>query len=198
MTHTLHRTALALALSVGALTAHAGPAIDQFKQDIAAFTAAQAATPGKTIQYTGPQGALARAVLNPGRIPSVVDEAFAEPDGHQQIKAALEAYKPISVRYAGAFDRLPGKYDAEYLDSFEAMCQITLAGLKPLKDIKPQDIPDETMRPLLEAAVKMALAMPAILLKVLENQVDEGKFSADFTPVARARLEALRAGLAKP
>ena len=78
------------------------------------------------------------------------------------------------------------------------MCQITLAGLKPLKDIKPQDIPDETMRPLLEAAVKMALAMPAIVLKVLEKQVDEGKFSADFTPMARARLEALRAGLAKP
>lgn len=198
MTHAFHHTALALALSVGALTAHAGPALDQFKQDIAAFTAAQAATPGKTIQYTGPQGALARAVLNPGRIPSVVDEALAEPNGGDQIKAALEAYKPISVRYAGAFERLPGKYDAEYLDSFEAMCQITLGGLKPLKDIKPQDIPDEAMRPLLEAAIKMAMAMPAILLKVLEKQVDEGKFTADFTPVARARLEALRAGLPKP
>ncbi|TDP82287.1 hypothetical protein EV672_106250 [Aquabacterium commune] len=202
MTHTRHRTALALplslTLSLWGFAAHAGPAIDQFKQDIAAFTAAQAANPDKTIQYTDPQGALARAVLNPGRIPSVVDEALAEPNGADQIKAALEAYKPISNRYAGAFERLPGKYDGEYLDSFEAMYQVTLAGLKPLKDVKPQDIPDETLRPMLEAAVKMAAAMPAILVKVLEKQVDAGKFSADFTPVARARIEALRAALPKP
>lgn len=198
MTHHLHRTALALTLSLWGFAAHAGPAIDQFKRDIAAFTAAQAATSGKTIQYTDPQGVLARAVLNPGRIPSVVDEALAEPNGGDQLKAALEAYKPISVRYAAAFAQLPGKYDAEYLDSFEAMCQITLGGLKPLKDIKPQDIPDEAMRPMLEAAIKMAMAMPAFLLKALEKQVDDGKFSADFTPVARARLEAMRASLPKP
>lgn len=198
MKHTLHRTALALTLSLWGFAAHAGPAIDQFKQDIAAYQAAQSTAPDRVIRYSDPQGALARAVLNPARVQPFIAETLEEVDGSDKLKAVLEAYKPISVKYAKAFDQLHGKYDAEYLDSFESMLQITLSGLKPLKDIKPQDIPDETMRPMLEAAIKMATAMPAILLKVLEKQVDEGKFSADFTPVARVRLEALRAGIAKP
>ena len=93
MKHTLHRTALALTLSLWGIAAHAGPAIDQFKRDIAAFTAAQAATSGKTIQYTDPQGVLARAVLNPGRIPSVVDDGKFSADFTPVARARLEALR---------------------------------------------------------------------------------------------------------
>lgn len=43
-----------------------------------------------------------------------------------------------------------------------------------------------------------ALARAVLNPGRIPSVVDEGKFSADFTPVARARLEAMRASLPKP
>lgn len=198
MKNTLHRTALALTLSLWGIAAHAGPAIDQFMRDIAAYQAAQSTTPDRVIRYSDPQGALARAVLNPAWVQPIMAETLEEVDGIDKVKAVHEAYKPIFEKYVKAFNQLHGKYDAEHLDAFESLLQINLATKTVLQNIKPQDIPDETMRPIFEAAVKMMSAMPAILLKALEKQADDGKFSADFTPVARARIVALRASLPKP
>lgn len=202
MTHTLHRTTLALTLSLPlslwCIAAHAGPALDQFKHDIAVFQAVQSTAPDRVIRYSDPQGALARAVLNPARVQPMVAETMEEVDGADKLKAVLETYKPISVKYAKAFEQLHGKYDAEYLDSFESMFQITQSGMKQLQNLKPQDIPDEAMRPMLEAAIKMAQAVPGMLLSLQDKQVADGKFSVDFIPVVRARAQALRDGLPKP
>ncbi len=198
MKRTLHRNALALTLSLWGIAAHAGPLLDQFTADVRAYRTAQSTAPDRVIRYSDAQGALARAVLNPARVQPMVAEALEEVDGGDKLKAVLEAYKPISVKYAKAFDQLHGKYDEEYLDSFESAYRITLGGMKPLQSVKPEEIPDAAMRPMVEAAIKMAQALPGMLLSLLDKQLADGKFSADFTPVARARLEALRASLPKP
>jgi len=194
----MRKLTLTLAGALLSLSAQAGPLIDQFTADVRAYQAVQSAAPDRVIRYSDPQGALARTVLNPARVQPMVAEALDEVDGGDKIKAALDAYKPISVKYAKAFEQLHGKYDEEYLDSFESMYRITLGGMKPLQSVKPDDIPDAAMRSMVEAAIKMAQALPGLLISLLDKQVGDGKFSADFTPVARARLEALRASLSKP
>jgi len=175
------------------LTAQAGPLIDQFNADVRAYQNVQAAAPDRVIRYSDAQGELARAVLNPARVQSMVTEALEEVDGGDKLKAALSAHKPIALKYAKAFEQLPGKYDEEYLDSFESTYRITLGGMKPLQSVKPEDIPDPAMRPMVEAAIKMAQALPTLLMSVLEKQVVDGKFSASFVPVVKARMQAMRA-----
>lgn len=197
MRHTILTLACAT-LSLSAQLAQAGPLLDQFTADVRAYQAAQSAAPDRVIQYTDPQGALARAVLNPARVQPMVAEVLEEVDSGNKLKAMMEAYKPISVKYAKAFDQLQGKYDAEYLDSFESMFRITLAGVKPLQSMQPKDIPDEALRPMVEAAIKMAQAMPGMLLSLLEKQVASGKFSASFAPEVKARIQTMRASAVAP
>lgn len=194
----MKRLTAAAALILCSVSAFAGPQLDQFNQDIAAFTAAQAATPDKTIRYSDAQGPLARAVLDPQRINAMVAEALQEPKGGDQLKAALESYKPIMARYATAFGQGPGMYDEEYLDGFETMYQTMLASVKQLQGVKTEDIKDETMRPVIESAMKMVAAMPALLLRVLEKQLQEGRFAPSSMPGAIARIDRLRAGAATP
>lgn len=192
MRHTILTLACAT-LSLSTQVAQAGPLLDQFTADLRAYQAVQSTAPDRVIRYGDPQGALARAVLDPARVQPMVAEALEEVDGGDKLKAALESYKPISVKYAKAFEQLPGKYDDEYLDSFESMYRITLGGMKPLQSVKAQDIPDAAMRQMVEAAIKMAQALPAMLVSLLEKQVADGKFSASFEPMVKARIQAMRA-----
>lgn len=194
----MYRSLVCAVVLCGSVAAHAGPELDKFRQDIAAYQAAQSAKPGSAIRYTDEQGALARAVLNPARMPAVVAESMQEADGTQQLKAALEAYKPVAVTYAKAFEQFRGQYDEEYLDSFDAMFQATLAGTKTLGSIKPEDIKDEAMRPMIEAAMKMAAAVPQLFLSMLEKQTKAGMFSTAFEPTVQARMGKLRAAVAAP
>lgn len=194
----MKRLTTAAALILCSVGTFAGPRLDQFNQDIAAFTAAQAAIPDKTIRYSDAQGPLARAVLEPQRITAVVAEALQEPKGGDQLKAALESYKPIMARYATAFGQGPGVYDEEYLDGFETMYQAMLASVKQLQGVKPEDIKDEAVRPVIESAMKMAAAMPALLLRMLEKQLQEGRFAPASMPGVIARLDRLRAGAPPP
>ena len=189
----MNRTLLAAWLISFSFTANAGPVLDKFKHDVNAYLAAQAENPNKVIKYSDAQGKIARAVLNPARIQPLVAETLEEINGAEQLKAALDLYKPVSANYATAFEQLHGKYDEEFLDSFEVMYQMTLAGMRPLQNIKPEDIKDESIRPVVEAAIKMASAMPTLLLQVLKKSVEEGKFSSSFTPTVNARIQALQA-----
>ncbi|MFY9476201.1 MAG: hypothetical protein WAQ08_00780 [Aquabacterium sp.] len=152
----------------------------------------------RIIKYADEQGAVARAVLNPARMPAVVAESIQETNGTQQLKAALDAYKPVAVAYAKAFEQFRGQYDEEYLDSFETMFQATLAGTKTLGSIKPEDIKDETMRPMIEAAMKMAAALPQLFLSLLDKQAKSGMFSTAFEPAVQGRMDKLRAAVAAP
>lgn len=189
----MNRSILAIILALCSSYAHAGPTLDKFKKDVSAYLAAQAANPNRVIKYSDEQGKLARAALNPVRMQLAVAETFGEINGPEQLKAALDLYKPVAASYADAFQQLPGKYDEEYLDSFDVMYQMSVAGMKPLQNIKLEEIGDESIRPMLAAAIKMASALPGLLIAMLEKNVEQGQFSSSFVPVVTARIQALRA-----
>lgn len=176
--------------------AYAGQELDSFKADVANYLTAQKANPDKIIQYADKDGPLAKAALNPKRIQRLVSEAFDEgPSSSETFKASLENFKLVAVNYQGAFAKLPGQYDAEYLDSYEVMYQLTVSSFRQLQRLKLSDIKDESARSVAEAAAKMAAAIPDLLLKSLEKQIADGQFGKAFVPVAQARVAALRAQL---
>lgn len=189
----MNRIFLGLLLAIWSLTATAGPLLDKFHEDVAAFLAAQAQNPNRVIRYVDDQGALARAVLNPNRMASLYSESTVEIDSPDRLKAAIDAYKPISLKYARAFEQMPGRYDEEFFDSYEVLFHFLMISMKPTKNIQLDQIKDESMRPLVEAALKMAKAVPNLLLKGLDKYVEEGRFSASYMPVAKSRITALRA-----
>ena len=188
----MNRIFIGIALTFCSLAANAGPLLDKFNQDVAAYTSEQAKSPNRVIRYSDDQGALARAVLNPARMVPLVEESMAEINSQDQLKAALEGYKPIAFTYSKAFEQLPGKYDEEYFDSFEVSFQFILGSMKPLKTMRLDEIKDESLRPMVEAAIKMAQALPSILLKIPEKGLEDGRFSPSFVPIAKARIKALR------
>lgn len=183
---------LALLLLVAAPPALAGAKIDAFRKDIATYMAEQRKAPNRIIRYGDKNGAVARAVLNPARIGRVTEEAYQELNAADTLKGVLGEFKPVAQNYQQAFDQLPGSYDAEYMDSFEAVYCFVLAGFRPLEGIKAGDVPDEGTRLMIESALKMAAAVPPVLTGMLEKQISEGKFSAAFKPQAQARLARLR------
>lgn len=188
----MKKAALALLLLIATPSAFAGAEVDAFRKDIATYMAEQQKTPKRIIRYTDKNGAAARAVLNPARIGRVTAEAFQELNGADTLKGVLNEFKPVAQNYQQAFDQLPGSYDAEYMDSFEAVYYFVLAGFRPLEGIKPGDVPDEGTRLMIESALKMAAAVPPVLTSMLEKQIGEGKFSDAFKPQAQARVARLK------
>lgn len=183
---------LTLLLLVASPPVLAGAEIDAFRKDIAAYLAEQQKAPKRIIRYSDQNGAVARAVLNPARISRVTEEAYQELNGADTLKGVLGEFKPVARNYQQAFDQLPGRYDAEYMDSFEAVYAFVLAGFRPLEGIRSGDVPDEGSRQMIESALKMAASVPPVLTGMLDKQIGEGKFSADFTPQAQARLARLK------
>jgi hypothetical protein len=167
--------------------------LDQYREDISAYLAEQGKNPQHIIKYSDSNGSLARAVLNPDRLKLLVEELRKEADYPQKLKVALEQHKPISQGYSNAFTQFPGQYDAEYLDDFEFGYQFINASTNTIRDINTGAIKDESMRSMVQAATKMMQSLNTLILRVLEQQIKEKKFSEEFTPIATARLNRLKA-----
>jgi len=167
--------------------------IEQFTEDISSYLSEQAKNPAHVIKYSDSNGSVARAVLNPDRARLLIEELKKDGNYSQKLKATMEKYKPISLGYSNAFTQFPGQYDAEYLDSFEFTYQLINASTNAFRDLNTAAIKDENMRTMMQAAEKMMQSLNGLVLKSLEQQIKEKKFSEEFTPIAVARLNRLQA-----
>lgn len=172
--------------------------LEQFREDISSYLAEQGKNPQRIIKYSDSNGNVARAVLNPDRARILIEELKKGGDYSQKLKDILEQHKPISRSYSNAFTQFPGQYDAEYLDDFEFNYQLINASTKIIRDLNTAAIKDENMRAMLQATAKMMQSINTLILKSLEQQIREKKFSNEFTPIAVARLNRLQASQIQP
>jgi|GEM_PF-3302476 len=181
-----------LVLNFCALAAGAGPEIESFRQDIAALTAAQEKNPNRIIRYADKDGALARAVLNPARAMRLLAEGGEEINAAETMKSTLNMLTPVARHYQLAFNQLPGKYDEEYLDSFELTYTLLLNSMLKLQAIDVDEVKDENTRKMIVAVRDRVKSLPPVLLQGVQKQLDQGKFSSSFRPQAQARLDQLK------
>ena len=97
--------ALFFALNAG--LACAGQACAQLNQDITAYQKAQARTPGQIIRYSDTEGALARAVLDPTRVRSAIDELAqgSATESGARLRALAGRYTEVARNYVSAFQK---------------------------------------------------------------------------------------------
>jgi hypothetical protein len=176
----------------GQFCANAGPLLETFKTNLNAYISVQAKSLDRPIAYSDEGGQFVRAALNPSQIQPLVAETLQEPDGLNQLRIALDIYKPVATAYQAAFHRFPGKYDAEYIDSFEIMYRMTLVGMDSMKKTNPDEIQDESIRSMTEATIKLMSTVPPLLLGLIEQDINNGRFSSSFVPIVHSRLEAMR------
>ena len=115
------------------LTAHAEQELDRFKQDVEALFAAQKENSNNVITYADEKGYLVKAVLDPerfGRMIAESPEGFADKD---QYKDAFEKFNTTNNYFLKAFKQNHGKFDEEYLDSYEILFRLSIAGTKLVK-----------------------------------------------------------------
>ncbi len=170
----------------------AGKEFDQFSKDMASYLTEQNKNPNKIIRYSDQNGSYAKAVLKPERAKIVLAEVSEEIGSADKLGQLLDSYKPTAENYVKAFNQFPGKYDEEYLDSYEFMYLLLGASFKPLQSMNLNEISDENLRSMAQAAEKMASVIPALMLSGLEKQIADQKFLPEFTPRAQAVAERLR------
>lgn len=188
----MKRLFFALLLNIHVSYAFAGDEFNQLMADISTYQSEQRKAPDHIIKYSDDNGNVARSVLNPDRAKRFIDEIMNEPHYAEKLKEVLYQYKPITQNYVKAFDRSPGQYDAEYLDHFEFYFQLLVANGASMRNLHLETIQNEGQRALLEAFSKLVLAMPSILLDMLEKQINDNKFSEPFKPQAVAKLNHFR------
>jgi hypothetical protein len=148
--------------------------------------------PNHIINYSDDNGNLARSILDPARIETVFKELSGEINNPASMKSLSDAYKPVLQNYEQAFTQLPGKYDAEYLDTMDVMTRMLLHSVQTLQAIDTSKVTDENAKAMLQAVRKMAVMVPAMVLKAFDQQIKTNKFSPEFTPVAIKRLQTLQ------
>ncbi|WP_417071188.1 hypothetical protein [Niveibacterium terrae] len=188
--------ALLFALNAG--LACAEQACAQLNQDITAYQKAQASTPGQIIRYSDKEGALARAVLNPTRVQSAIDELAqgSATESGARLKNLAGRYTEVARNYVVAFQKHPEQYEEEYLDSFDSIFRLTLSSLIPLQKISIDEVEDPNLKANLNAMLKstaqLVQSVGPLMLSAIEQQLREKRFSAGFTPRVTARLAQLR------
>ena len=178
--------------------AFAGVVIDQFNEALAGYRAAIAAGAASPIRFVDPDGEIAETLLNP----PFADQLFAESiqeDGTQltSFRAAMNEFKPIASSYQAAFKGNPRRYENEYLESFDMMFRLLVAGIRPVTEIDFSQVQDEAQRDVLEATRKLAVTTPKLLSSMLRQQIDAGLYSDKLRPEAEKRLAAHQALLAE-
>lgn len=188
--------ALFFALNAG--LACAGQACAQLNQDITAYQKAQARTPGQIIRYSDTEGALARAVLDPTRVRSAIDELAqgSATESGARLRALAGRYTEVARNYVSAFQKHPEQYEEEYLDSFDSIFRLTLSSLIPLQKIRIDEVEDPNLKAKLNAMFKSAAqlvqSVGPLMLSAIEQQLREKRFSDGFAPRVTARLAQLR------
>ena len=115
------------------LTAHAGQELDKFKQDVDALFAAQKANSNQIITYSDEKGYLVKAVLSPERYGSMIAETSDGNIDMEQHKETFDKFGLTINHFLNSFKKQNGKYDEEYLDSFEILVRIAVAGANVVK-----------------------------------------------------------------
>jgi hypothetical protein len=183
---------LTLLVAFHCSAAVAGMEFEQFKEGISEYVLEQNKTPNKIIKYSDSNGNVARVVLSPERATRLIEEARHESGYAEEIETALELYRPVTQNYLAAFNRLPGQYEAEYLDHFDFIYQLLIASINSHRDDNFDAIKDESKRKQKQESVKSLQVMASLFLQMLEQQINEKKFSAAFTPLAKVKLKHLQ------
>lgn len=188
----MYKLLLILLAAFHCSAAFAGMEFDQFKKGISEYLLEQNKTPNKIIKYSDSNGNVARVVLSPESASRLVEEVKHDSGYAEEIETALELYRPVTQNYLAAFNRLPGQYEVEYLDHFDFIYQLLIASINSLREENFNAIKDEGTRKQKRESAKMMQAMPSLFLQMLEQQINEKKFSAAFTPLAKAKLKHLQ------
>jgi hypothetical protein len=174
------------------LTAQAGQELDKFKQDVDALFAAQKANSNQIITYSDEKGYLVKAVLDPERYGRMIAESPYGNIDTQQHKETFENFGLTVNYFLNSFKKQHGKYDKEYLDSFEILFRIAVAGANIVKKVTLDNNKTEESRAFAESVIKSATAAPQLMISALEKDIADGKFSMLFTPIAQKRLDQLQ------
>jgi hypothetical protein len=167
-------------------TALAGQELDKFNQDIDTYLAAQAVNPKELLKYSDEKGDLARAVLDPDRLQKMIVAIFKEPVDDKKFKTTLDKYGSISKNYREVFETGKGNYDSEYLDVFEGIYHYTVTVNKQYAMLKTTKAEEA------ESLNGMLPIVAGALLSSFEKDINDGKFSQFYTPIARLRLSKLQ------
>ena len=185
-----------LAFAFLSLTARAGQELDKFKQDVDALFAAQKANSNQIITYADEKGYLVKAVLNPERYGRMIAESpagFSNTENYvEQYKETFEKFNPTINYFLTAFKQHHGKYDEEYLDSFEIIYRLALVGADLAKKTKLDNIKADEARTFSETIIKAVTLVPQLMIYGLGKDIADGKFSMLFTPIAEKRLDKIR------
>jgi hypothetical protein len=188
----IYKLMLVLLVAFHCSAALAGMEFDQFKKGISGYVLEQNKTPNKIIKYSDSNGNVAREVLSPEKATRLVEELKHESGFAEKIETALEQYRPVTQNYLTAFNQLPAQYEAEYLDHFDFIYQLLIASINSHRDDNFDAIKDEGARKQKRESVKSLQVMASLFLQMLEQQINEKKFSAAFTPLAKAKLKHLQ------
>jgi hypothetical protein len=188
----MYRLILTLLVALHSSAVFAGMEFEQFRKGVSEYVLEQNKTPNKIIKYSDSNGNVARTVLSPERAARLVEEVRHESGYAEKIETALELYAPVTQNYLAAFNRLPGQYEAEYLDHFDFIYQLLLASINSHREEDFDAIKDKGARKQKRESAEAMQAMPALFLQMLEQQINENKFSAAFTPLAKAKLTHLQ------
>jgi hypothetical protein len=185
-----------LAFTFLSFTAQAGEELDKFKQDVDALFFAQKANSNQIITYADEKGYLVKTVLNPERYGRMIDES---PSGFINIENYNEKYKETFEKFTStinyfltSFKQQHGKYDEEYLDSFEIVFRLALDGAKLVKKVTFDKNKTDESRASAESVIEIVSSAPKIIIYGLGKDIADEKFSMLFTPIAEKRLEKLR------
>jgi hypothetical protein len=188
----MYRLILTLLFTFNCSSVFAGMEFEQFQKGISEYLLEQNKAPDKIIKYGDSNGNVARAVLSPERAMRLVGELKHEKDYAEKIETALELFKPVTENYMGAFNRQPGQYEVEYLDHYDVIYQFLIASINAHQQENFDAIKDKDLRKKKRESAKAMQVMPALFLQMLEQQINQKKFSAAFTPLAEARLKQLQ------
>src|SRR5450830_864607 len=181
-----------ISITAISISAFAGTQVDSLQADIKTYVQTQSSDPNHIINYADENGGLARAVLDPARANKIVIELSGEINNQITLKTLLNAYQPILNNYELAFQQLPGKYDAEYLDAIDSSYRLLIFSVQKIESLDSSQIKDQNMRTMIEASQKMMATLPGAILSAVDQKIKANKFSPDFIAQAESRLEMLR------
>lgn len=169
----------------------AGAKADKYLSDLSELESAQSKNPKQIIAFSDTEGDLAKKVVDPVRVNEVLDEFSLEIDQAESFKVFTSKITPVMKNYITAFEQIPGKYDQEFLRSFEIMFTLLEVSAEKAHTAvalanQQGTMKDENMQKMMDAAIKMLDSIPPLLLKQLDGYIAKGKFSESNVEAAKA------------
>lgn len=181
----MRKTLLVLVL-IFSLPTYSGEYADQFKLDVLNYLLEQNKTPNKIIKYKDPNGNAAKAVLNPKlNTVKIVAEKLESGVSSDEL---LAQHKAILKNYVDAFNKYPGEYDLEYLDSLDQAVQNNLRGYINIEKVNDDATVDEVQKSVLNSMKPIHKMIGHVLINGLQQEISNKKFSQEFTPLAKDKL----------